>query len=172
MAMEINSNLSPMPLILQSICLSIRVKRSWIFAQTRTGFSAKDDMASSRSWSLPWILSIQPNSCQASRIFCLTRNTWLPISGPWESKLMPFFLNYLILNNSFSPSGRSNESQLPSVPQQFASMLESTILKLVGLDLIPKDLVGSNFVTKLRVKFSNASTNKKVRKSLSLYIYI
>lgn len=55
---------------------------------------------------------------------------------------------------------KNNGSNLPSVPQQFVSVLEVVLQKLVGAGQLRKDLIGPDFFFKIRVKFNNAT--KKV----------
>ena len=66
-------------------------------------------------------------------------------------------------NLHFSPNknfAKMNLSTLPAVPQEFVNILEKTLLKLVSLNLLGKEFIAPDFLTKMRVKFSNAS--KKV----------
>ena len=48
------------------------------------------------------------------------------------------------------------------VPAEFATMLEMTLYKLVGNNLIPKNFVNSDFWRKLRTKFTNAGQYAKI----------
>ena len=75
-----------------------------------------------------------------------------------------FFFTYNFLKlNIFSPNknfAKVNLSNLPAVPADFITILEITLQKLVSLNLLDKKFTGSDFLSKMRVKFSNAS--KKV----------
>lgn len=53
-----------------------------------------------------------------------------------------------------------NVSPLPPVPKAFVSLLEITLQKLVGMNLLQKEFSGVAVFNKIRVKFSNCS--KKV----------
>ena len=48
------------------------------------------------------------------------------------------------------------------VPAEFATMLEMTLYKLVGNNLVPKTFVNSDFWRKLRTKFTNAGQYAKI----------
>ena len=52
------------------------------------------------------------------------------------------------------------KNSLPDVPPCFVNLVYVTLYKLVGVQLIPKDLVTPEFFTKIRVRFQNSS--KKV----------
>ena len=63
----------------------------------------------------------------------------------------------------FSPNknfSKLNPTPLPSVPQVLVSLLETTIQKLIGLNLLGVNMSVPDIFAKMRVKFSNAS--KKV----------
>ena len=48
------------------------------------------------------------------------------------------------------------------VPQEFATLLEMTLYKLVGNNLIPKTFVTNDFWRKIRTKFTNAGQYAKI----------
>ena len=48
------------------------------------------------------------------------------------------------------------------VPQEFATLLEMTLYKLVGNNLIPKTFINVDFWRKLRTKFTNAGQYAKI----------
>ena len=51
------------------------------------------------------------------------------------------------------------------VPNEFATLLEMTLYKLVGNNLIPKTFVNNDFWRKLRTKFTNAGQYAKTSSS-------
>lgn len=57
---------------------------------------------------------------------------------------------------------------MPVVPPAFVQLVHVTLYKLVGVQLISKDLVSTEFFQKLRVRFQNAS--KKVTYSFNTII--
>ena len=65
--------------------------------------------------------------------------------------LLPFSTNKNL-------SKKSNVSPLPVVPLCIVSLLEITLQKLVGMNLLDKKLTGNNLFSKIRVKFSNATS--------------
>ena len=71
------------------------------------------------------------------------------------------------------------QGKLPKVPEEFVNLVRISLYKLVGVHLVPKELVCPEFFHKLRIKFQNASKRvliipfflQKSRK-LHLYTYI
>lgn len=59
--------------------------------------------------------------------------------------------------------GGGGKKFLPVVPAPFVHLVYATLYKLVGLMLISKDLVNTEFFGKLRTRFQNAS--KKVNQN-------
>ena len=61
---------------------------------------------------------------------------------------------------AFRNSGKCGKKPLPVVPGEFVNLVHVTLYKLVGANLIPKELVGPEFFAKVKTRFQNSS--KKV----------
>lgn len=61
-----------------------------------------------------------------------------------------------------------NPKSLPLVPEEFITLLEVTLYKLIGANCFDRDMVGSDFHVKMRVKFQNASIKEKKTKVIKI----
>ena len=73
-------------------------------------------------------------------------------------------INYNIIYISNSSTSRLSPHN-SMVPSEFATLLEMTLYKLVGNNLIPKSFVSNDFWRKLRTKFTNAGQYAKLTKT-------
>ena len=81
-------------------------------------------------------------------------------------------INIGIPNEFVCLSRTGKTGKLPPVPPIFVNLVQISLYKLVGVNLIPKELVGADFFAKMRVKFQNAS--KKVdypTDPLTIFVY-
>ena len=93
--------------------------------------------------------------------FCSTSITKSLTAGPPSSKKnnlthsVLFVYKYLIKYNYY-PRRNGKSGRFPPIPNEFVNLTHVSLYKLVGVMLIPMELVSSEFFHKLRVKFQNA----------------
>lgn len=84
---------------------------------------------------------------------------------------------WFLLLFHYSPARYPGPPGILDVPPAIVPILVVVLQKLSGLDIIPKDLIGPDFLNKMRIKFSNANS-RKVRQSnvfcvcVSYYLFL
>lgn len=77
-------------------------------------------------------------------------------------KIFPYHnvKHFFLRSNKATKASKVYKNSLPDVPQCFVNLVHVTLYKLVGAQLIPKEVLFPDFFAKIRVRFQNAS--KKV----------
>lgn len=86
------------------------------------------------------------------------------------------FISTYLLNNKYlyfnysqkKKLSQANLTNLPAVPKALVTMLDILLQKLVGMNLLSKSLTGPPLFNKMRVKFSNATKNRKKKVVLQM----